>query len=122
MNGKHKKVAIFEGTRMLCQSSERLQEAIAASRAGRRIYWEGRGAFTKGKREEEGQLSRALTTTCRRDLEYMFGYGYKGAESRLTAYELSVSDGPSPMTASVAKGSYAEDYCNRSNIKITAYL
>ena len=71
-------------------------------------------------------LSRAFTATCRRDLEYMFGYDYMSIESKMIGIELGVTD-PTPRSsysikATVAKGSYAEKYCKENDIEITRYL
>ena len=41
MPNRQERIAIFEGTQALYESSDQLQKAIPASRAGQRIYWEG---------------------------------------------------------------------------------
>jgi len=41
MDSKQERVTIFEGTRKLYQTSQRLQAAVEASRKDQKIYWEG---------------------------------------------------------------------------------
>lgn len=41
MSSRQERIEIFEGTRQLCLSNPFLKNAIAASKAGQRIYWEG---------------------------------------------------------------------------------
>lgn len=41
MSSRQERIEIFEGTRQLCLSNSFLKKAIAASKAGQRIYWEG---------------------------------------------------------------------------------
>lgn len=86
------------------------------------ITYIGPNAFQDcGKREDE-ELSRACGAHSRRDLEYMFGYGYEAVESRLIGYQSGLYDGYFHVEVSVAKGSYAEAYCEKNNIRIIGYL
>ena len=41
MSSRQERIEIFEGTRQLCLSNSFLKKAIAASKVGQRIYWEG---------------------------------------------------------------------------------
>lgn len=41
MSSRQERIEIFEGTRQLCLSNPFLKNAIAASKAGQQIYWEG---------------------------------------------------------------------------------
>ena len=68
------------------------------------------------KKTVDEDLSRAYTATCRRDLEYMFGYGYEGYESRMIGGEDPVKVSHD-FTAVVVSGSYAESYCRKNKIR-----
>ena len=78
----------------------------------------GTDAFKHCGRKEDEELSRGMTAHSRRDLEYMFGWGYEAVESKMIAYQTGVYDGYLyEITAAVARGSYAEAYCKKNNIK-----
>jgi len=78
----------------------------------------GTDAFKHCGRKEDEDLSRGMTAHSRRDLEYMFGWGYEAVESKLIGYQMGVYDGYLyEMTATVARGSYAEAYCKENNIQ-----
>lgn len=78
----------------------------------------GTGAFKNCGRKEDEELSRGMTARSRRDLEYMFGWGYEAVESKLIGYQLGMYDGYLyEMKATVARGSYAEQYCKNNNIQ-----
>ena len=78
----------------------------------------GTNAFKNCGRKEtvDEDLSRAYTAHSRRDLEYMFGYGYEYYESRMIGGEDPVKVSYE-LTATVARGSYAEEYCRKNGIK-----
>ena len=71
------------------------------------------------KKTVDKDLSFAYTATCRRDLEYMFGYGYEGYESRMRSGENPVKV-TQDFTAVVNRGSYAESYCKQHSIRCIA--
>ena len=77
----------------------------------------GQNAFKNCGRKEtvDRDLGRAYTATSRRDLEYMFGYGYECYESRMMGGEDPVKI-TYDFTVAVTCGSYAERYCKENNI------
>lgn len=81
----------------------------------------GPDAFKNCGMREDEELSRAACAHSRRDLEYMFGYGYEAVESRLIEYQLGLSDGYLHVAVTVVKGSYAEDYCRKNHIRIVGF-
>lgn len=79
-------------------------------------------AFQNCGRKEvvDEDLAQAYTARSRRDLEFMFGYGYEYYESRIMSGEDPVKV-TYDFSATVSRDSYAEKYCKSNNIRIAGY-
>lgn len=126
-NGSASSVSIppqVDNHRVICIEAEAFQNchnlnhvAIPAS-----VTKIGRNAFANCGRKEvvDKDLERAYTARCRRDLEFMFGYGYEYYEGRIMSGEDPVTVSYE-FSATVSRGSYAEQYCKSNNIRIAGY-
>lgn len=98
--GKLERIQIFEGTRALCESSERLQKAIAASRANQQIYWEGE---TIEYRKPQFAHPAQLILSRKKTVEAAMPYARAGKKTCILNFASSVSPGGGVLTGEQAQ-------------------
>jgi len=108
--GKQERITIFEGTRALCESSERLKKAIADSRAAQKIYWEG-------EKIEYGQARfnkpANMVLSQKKTVEAAMPYARKGKRVCILNFASSVSPGGGVVSGAQAQ---EESICRVSTL------
>jgi len=98
--GKQERITIFEGTRALCESSERLKKAIADSRAAQKIYWEG-------EKIEYGQARfnkpANMVLSQKKTVEAAMPYARAGKKTCILNFASSVAPGGGVLTGEQAQ-------------------
>jgi len=98
--GRQERIEIFEGTRACCAGSDRLQKAIAASKAGQRIYWEGETIeYGKPRFTHPAQLILSRKKT----VEAAMSYARAGKKTCVLNFASSVSPGGGVLTGEQAQ-------------------
>ncbi len=98
--GRQERITIFEGTRYLCESSASLQKAIAASRAGQRIYWEGEEIeYGEARFATEAKLFLSQKKT----VEAAMPYARTGKRTCILNFASSVAPGGGVLTGEQAQ-------------------
>lgn len=110
MPNRQERIAIFEGTQALCESSDQLQKAIPASRAGQRIYWEG-DVIKYGAPRFTKPAEMILST--KKTVEAAMPYARKGKRTCILNFASSVAPGGGVLTGEQAQ---EESICRVSTL------
>ena len=110
MPNRQERIAIFEGTRALCESSDQLQKAIPASRAGQRIYWEG-DVIEYGSPRFTKPAEMILSP--KKTVEAAMPYARKGKRTCILNFASSVAPGGGVLTGEQAQ---EESICRVSTL------
>lgn len=113
MNPIRKRLDIFLGTRTLCAGSDRLQKAIARSRASQRIYWEGDPIeYGKPRFSEPAKIFLSPKKT----VEAAQAYSQAGKRTCILNFASSVSPGGGVVNGAQAQ---EESICRVSTLYFT---
>lgn len=110
MSSRQERIEIFEGTRQLCLSNSFLKKAIAASKAGQRIYWEGDVIEYGAPRFAE---PADMVLSARKTVEAAQLYAAAGKKVCILNFASSVSPGGGVLTGEQAQ---EESICRVSTL------
>lgn len=110
MSNRQKRIEIFEGTRRLCENSERLQKSIAATKAGQRIYWEGESIEYGAPRFPE---PATMILSPKKTVEAAMSYAREGKRTCILNFASSVAPGGGVVTGAQAQ---EESICRVSTL------
>ena len=110
MSSRQERIEIFEGTRRLCLHNPFLQNAIAASKAGQRIYWEGETIEYGAPRFAE---PAAMRLSPKKTVEAAMPYARAGKRTCILNFASSVNPGGGVQHGSSAQ---EESLCRCSTL------
>lgn len=110
MFGRQERIEIFEGTRQLCLGNPFLKNAIAASKAGQRIYWEGDVIEYGAPRFTE---PADMILSPKKTVEAAMPYSRKGKRTCILNFASSVAPGGGVLTGEQAQ---EESICRVSTL------
>ena len=110
MSNRQRRIEIFAGTRTVCQNSDRLKKAIAASRSGQRLYWEGE-SIEFGSPRFSAPAEMVLSP--KKTVEAAMAYAREGKRTCILNFASSVSPGGGVLTGEQAQ---EESICRVSTL------
>lgn len=110
MSSRQERIEIFEGTRQLCLSNPFLKNAIAASKAGQRIYWEGDVIEYGAPRFAE---PADMILSPKKTVEAAMPYARRGKRTCILNFASSVTPGGGVLTGEQAQ---EESICRVSTL------
>ena len=110
MSSRQERIEIFEGTRQLCLSNPFLKNAIAASKAGQRIYWEGDVIEYGAPRFAE---PADMILSPKKSVEAAMPYARRGKRTCILNFASSVTPGGGVLTGEQAQ---EESICRVSTL------
>lgn len=110
MSSRQERIEIFEGTRQLCLSNPFLKNAIAASKAGQRIYWEGDVIEYGAPRFAE---PADMILSPKKTVEAAMPYARRGKRTCILNFVSSVTPGGGVLTGEQAQ---EESICRVSTL------
>lgn len=110
MSNRQNRINIFEGTRIMCQNSDRLKDAIAASRAQQRIYWEGDSIESGSPRFS---VPAGMVLSSKKTVEAAMPYARAGKRTCILNFASSVAPGGGVLTGEQAQ---EESICRVSTL------
>ena len=110
MSSRQERIEIFEGTRQLCLSNSFLKNAIAASKAGQRIYWEGDVIEYGAPRFAE---PADMILSPKKTVEAAMPYARRGKRTCILNFASSVTPGGGVLTGEQAQ---EESICRVSTL------
>ena len=110
MSSRQERIEIFEGTRRLCLHNPFLQNAIAASKARQRIYWEGETIEYGAPRFAE---PAAMRLSPKKTVEAAMPYARAGKRTCILNFASSVAPGGGVLTGEQAQ---EESICRVSTL------
>ena len=108
--GRQERLEIFEGTRQLCQSSDRLKQAIAASISEQVIYWEGESIPVP---EPRFAKPVQMVLSAKKTVEAAMPYARAGKRVCILNFASSVAPGGGVLTGEQAQ---EESICRVSTL------
>ena len=110
MSSRQNRIEIFEGTRALCESSSRLKAAIAVSRSGQRLYWEGDSIEFGSPRFS---VPAEMVLSSKKTVEAAMPYARAGKRTCILNFASSVAPGGGVLTGEQAQ---EESICRVSTL------